>query len=147
VTNKLEEIRDAVKTKLSGATSVSDRVFGNRVRSLWRNKYPCLLVYALGENHVQRTTASPAQDGKIRTATVVIEAVAEANTDLDETLYALAAEVEQLFPADEDLAGVVASIDSQGIEIQMSQVPVAGSGALEILVGVARLTYQARYLT
>jgi hypothetical protein len=135
MTHKRTDIRSAVVTLLTNATSVGANVFKNRSVPLWDIPLPCILVYGKQE---QAEALSHLPTPTVRKLELAIDIRAEATQTLDDTLDNLAAEVEAVMNANESLSGNVQSLNLQSTEIDIGTVN-------EKPVGAVRLTYEVIY--
>lgn len=85
------QIRDAIKTRLTGLTTTADRVFKSRKYPLNNAELPGLCIYAEEEENETDTNEIGTQ---FRELLVVIEGVDKDKTDIDDALDVIAAEVE-----------------------------------------------------
>lgn len=87
-----KQIRDAVATALTGLTTSAARVYANRLYPLGDANLPGLRIYIDDEDAEAQTIHNPML--LERTARLVVECVARANTALDDTVDLMAKEVE-----------------------------------------------------
>ncbi len=90
-----KQLRDAVKTRVTGLTTTGARVHGRRVHPLQKgtSKLPALRVYAEGDDAQESTIHAPQIVD--RDVEIHVEGVAEAVGDtLDDTLDLISKEVE-----------------------------------------------------
>ena len=87
-----KQIRDAVKTALTGLTTTGANVFSGRVSPLKESEVPGLLIFLNGDDATE--DASMGGPTEMRSGTLRIEGVAKANDDLVDVLDRIAAEVE-----------------------------------------------------
>lgn len=131
-----QQVRDAVVTALGGLTTTGTRVYSGRVHPLHRTRLPALLVYSLEES-VAEDSAVMGLD-QLRTLVVAVEAITEANADLDDSIDTICAEVETAIHADVTLGGVTKWIEYTGVEIELEE-------GLQKPIGSARMTFRAEY--
>ena len=92
-------IRDIMHAKLLAAdTAAGTKIFKNRVFPYWENELPAITVYVTDEDSSIYNAAPREYE---RMFQVGVEIVAEANENMDDTLDALALEVEAVFNEDE----------------------------------------------
>lgn len=87
-----KQIRDKLKTALTGLTTTGSRVWANRLQPLQDANLPALRLYADEERTEPLTIHAPRMVS--RELTVVVEACAKATTALDDTLDLISKEVE-----------------------------------------------------
>lgn len=100
-------IREAVIQRLKDAnTRVSDRVFGNRVRPIFQQEVPCIVVYTKSDN-AEISNESPREYK--RTLSIVLELVSKSDEEetLDGYLDEFCSEVETAIFQEETFSGLV----------------------------------------
>lgn len=133
------QIREAIATAVTGLATTGSHVFQSRVYPLEDTDLPALLVLAETEN-TEAVTIHPHRTLQ-RTVTVDVIGVAKANADLDDTLDAIAKEVEvALAPPVSALAGLAQDIGPPQTDIVMD-----GTG--EKPTGRVRLRFDVEYFT
>ena len=133
-----KQLRDNVAAAVTGLATTGARVYRSRAYPLDSANLPGLLVYAAGETSEIDSLASPR--GLARVCEVVVEGVAQATANLDNTLDAIAAEVETALAADTTRGGLAKDTFLAATEIQISD---EGDKP----VGAVRLTYRVQYRT
>lgn len=137
-THRRKRIRDAAMAALLAAsTSAGSRIFSTRSVPWRRLQLPAVSVYALSETSDDQQT-SPRE--LYRTLTLAIEAAVEAGENIDDTLDAMALELERAMHADSTLGEVCGDSMLVGTELE-----VAEQGDKPI--GLLRLTYKCWYRT
>ena len=133
------QIREAAVTAVTGLATTGARVFKNRVYPLQDSELPALVI-ATNDEAISSETA-PRPRSQQRELALVIEAVAKANDDLDDTLDQIAKEVEIALAANGQawLAGIAKWASLSQIEIELR-------GESEKVTGSARLTYLVTYM-
>jgi hypothetical protein len=133
-----QQIRDAVRTLVTGLTTTGSRVYPSRVYPSGSGTVPGLCIYTLNE----KRSASGDSGRKLqkRELTLVIEARVKppSGVDVDAQLDTIAAEVEVALATDPTLGGLVSWSDLQETSISLS-------GKLERPVGVAKLAWACAY--
>lgn len=97
-----QQIRDALKTLLTGLVTTGANVHANRVHRLQRSDLPALLISIEGEESDLLSQASLAM---ARQPAVLIEAVVQGNDAIDDDLDTICAEVEAAVGTDATLGG------------------------------------------
>jgi hypothetical protein len=92
-----KQIRDNIKTTLTGLNSTSSNVFLGRVHPVGEDKLPCLFIYTDEEESGPTTMGARRYE---RTVTVSIDAIVQANSGYDDELDQIALEVEEALQAD-----------------------------------------------
>lgn len=131
-----QQVRDAVATTVTGLTTTGARVYPGRIHPISRLRLPCLFVYSL-EEAVDDSGEVMGLD-QWRRLTVAVEAIAEANQSLDDTLDDICAEVETAVHADVTLGGLTKWCEYTGVEIELDE-------GMQKPVGSARMTFMAEY--
>lgn len=98
-----KQIRDAVKTALTGLTTSGARVYANRLQPMQDANLPGLRIYLDDEKAGQQTIHAPAVQE--RRLTLAVDACAKAVSGLDDTLDLMSKEVEIALAAGITLAG------------------------------------------
>ncbi len=134
-----KQIRDAVVVQLTGLTTTGAKVFPSRVYSLEAASVPALLVYTNSES-ASVVSLAPSGRDMGRTLEIVIEAVAKANSGLDDALDTIITEVEIALGDDITLGGLLK-------DLQLTAIDVSLSGDAQKPTGSARMTWTAEYWT
>jgi hypothetical protein len=133
-----KQIRDRIAALLdSGVALVEGRVYNSRVYALTQSKLPAITVYIGSEDSSLFTLGSKTL---MRTVSVSVDIYENATASLDDNLDALAVQVEESIAADFQLNGLAKDAVLVSTEIDFS-------GESEQPVGVARLTFNVRYVT
>jgi hypothetical protein len=130
-------IRDRIVTVCTGLTTTSTRVHKSRLYPLASGKLPALAIYALNESSEQATIGASKYH---RLLDVAIDAMAEANANIDDTLDLICEEVETAIGADRTLNGLAKETILISTDIELS-----GDG--EKPVGIARMIFRVTYRT
>lgn len=143
-------IRDKVVELLSTATGspaayptdAEDRVYPSRVRAVWNEELPCILLYTRSEN-VEVYNQSPIEYR--REVELQIEVCARADDQLDDTLDSIAAQVERVLILNETLKPDGWTFD-EWPEIRLADTSVTLKGDNgEMLYGAAIISFVVKY--
>jgi hypothetical protein len=129
-----EQIRNTVATLLSGIAG--GRVYTSRVYPL--EILPAVGIFANSEISTQDPNLAAARLN--REVDLVIEIAAEAISDVDATVDAIASSVESALAANPTLSGIAVDVTLTGTTIEIED-------AGDIPLAFARLTYRAWYRT
>jgi hypothetical protein len=129
-----QAIREAVATTVTGLASTGARVFQSRMRP--QEDFPCLLVRTNGED-VERFDVASIDE---RNLEVEIVGLAKAASNVDDTLDAIAEQVEIAIGANNTLGGRVKRMDLASLRVEFDD-------DLELPVGLMRITYRCTYFT
>lgn len=131
-------IRDRMQTILSaGVALVNGRVYSSRVYPLTAAKLPAITVHSGAE------TSGLMAMGTVtltRTLAISVDVYVRANETFDDDVDAICVQVEAAVGADFRLNGLAKDVVLRGTDIDFS-----GEG--EVPVGIARLTFDVRYVT
>jgi hypothetical protein len=110
-----QQIRDQLKTTLTGLLTTADNVFASRVYP--HELLPSLAIYTTGEE-----LGEEAGTRQLRLLNVVVEVRVKAVGNFDDILDTIGAEVETAIFANGDttLGGLCKDIDLDGVEIEYS---------------------------
>lgn len=133
-----QQIREEIATTVTGLATTGTNVFQSRVYPLQDSNLPALLVYSTSEDSEADVMGSTlvAQ----RNLNVLIEGYVKANTDFDDVVDTICAQVEAAMGADRTLNGLAKFSQLVGTEISYN-----GEG--ESPVGVVTMTYAVQYRT
>lgn len=132
-----QQIREAAIAILTGLTITGANVFASRKRPLGDSKLPCLLVFTDDESvSVTSIHAPSVLDRRLQLRVV---GLARDTTDLDDTLDAIAAEVE-IALGNTDLGGLVQSLVLSSINTDFDD-------SMDKPAGQIVLTFEANYFT
>ena len=133
-----KSIRDNVTTTLTGLTTTGSNVYQTRLFPLAAGKLPGLCVYTRSETTEYATLSRPRT--QVRELEVLVEAYAKGTSSIDDTLDAIAVEVEEALYTDVTRGGY-----AKDTQITSFEVDYDGEG--EQSVGVARFTISVTYVT
>jgi hypothetical protein len=109
-----QQIRDQLKTTLTGLTTTGDNVFASRVYP--HELLPSLAIYTTSEELGEESGTR-----QLRLLNIVVEARVKAVGNFDDTLDNIGAEIETaIFANDTTLGGLCKDIDLDGVEIEYS---------------------------
>lgn len=129
------QIRDAAVTALTGLTTTGSRVYDSRVYAMQDTNLPGLRIFT--NNEAVKISSMGVTRLLERDLELVVEACVKQNDTFDDTLDLILKEVETALAA--GLTGAK-YVQLKNIEIEMD-----GDG--EKPVGVARMTFEAPYIT
>lgn len=133
-----QQIRDAVATTLTSAVSlVSSRVYTTRVHPLNEANLPAISVYT-GSESSERYNVGVTDIN--RTLSLEIDIYVRETGTFDDDVDAIAVQVEEAMAGDFTIGGLVKSSVLISTAIQFD-------GEADQILGVAKLTYQVRYVT
>ncbi len=131
-----QQIREAVATALVGLPTTGSNVYQSRMRPATDDTLPCLLVMT-GDEAIDST----AQEWQTRRLVVLVQGMAKATADVDDTLDDIALEVEEaLFNA-----GTLGGKLPGGLVLQKMEMDFNDS--LDKPIGVIALQFSADYFT
>ncbi len=135
-----KQIRDAVKTVLTGLTTTGTNVFSSRIHPFFSDgaELPGLCLYTSTEE--VENSEDDLSHIQTRSVLVVVEGYEVATGAIEDTLDTIAAEVETALMADQFLNKLSHGIDLVGTEIEIT-------GEAEKPVGVIVMIYRVYYLT
>lgn len=133
-----KQIREAAAAALTGLATTGSRVFQSRVYPMQDADLPGLRIYT-DEESVEYDDAGT-DNVQARTLTLVVEACAKANADLDDTLDQILKEAEVALTASQTLGGLCKYT-------QISSITTELSGDGEKVTGVGRFTFKVMYYT
>lgn len=134
--NSRADIRSALQSMLSGATSAGTNVYSNRRTALWESELPAILIYS---NQESATPESQRVLRYIRTLELLIEVRVQATTAVDDDVDDLLGEIEDLIYADPSIGGTVLKAIQTNTEFR-----VDSDADQDIGVGV--LTFECQYI-
>ena len=110
-----QQIRDQLKTTLTGLSITGDNVFASRVYP--HELLPSLAIYTTGEE-----LGDESGTRQLRLLNIVVEARVKAVGNFDDTLDSIGAEIETAIftEGDTTLGGTCKDIDLDGVEIEYS---------------------------
>lgn len=135
-----QQIRDALVARLkTDITSVSNRVFGNRLYAIRANNLPAICVYSISEQSDRQVMSASSSDMR-RSLTVAIDVYVTQNEDADDQSDTLTAQIEASVGADPQLSGIAKDAILTSTEMDLS-----GEG--EVPFVLTRLIYSVEYVT
>ena len=133
-----QQIRDAVATRLTSQVGlVSSRVFTTRVHPLNEALLPAISVYT-GSESSERYQAGVTDMN--RELSLEVDVYVRETSSFDDDCDAIAVQVEEAMAGDFTIGGLAKSSVLTSTEIQFD-------GEADQILGVAKLTYQVRYVT
>lgn len=133
-----QQIRDAVATTLTSAvTLVSGRIYTTRVHPLNEALLPAISVYT-GSETSERYNVGVTDIN--RELSLEIDIYVRESSTFDDDADAIAVEVEEALAGDFTIGGLAKSMVLTSTAIQFD-------GEADQILGVAKLTYQVRYVT
>lgn len=116
-----QQVREALATLLTSLTTTGARVYQSRIRPLKDTELPCLMI----STNQEAVVADDIHINSVleRRLTVLVTAVAKANSNLDDTLDTIIKEVEAKLNASvsaNTLSGLIKYIVLNSLEIEMS---------------------------
>jgi hypothetical protein len=134
-----KQIRDRVASVLTdGVASVNSRVYISRVYPITSDDLPALTVSINSEQSSMITLGTTKSLG--RRLSINIDIYARSTSALDDSIDAIAVEIEQAIAADFTVNGLAK-------EAILSATNIEHSGEAEKPVGIARLSYDVLYHT
>jgi len=134
-----QQIRDAVVTLVTGLTTTGTNVFASRVWPIQPASLPGLLVY-LERDDVEYVTMGLGNRRQARTAEIIIEALVQGTSNIDNTLDTIGKEVETALAADPVLSGLAK-------EIRLDSAEFTFEGQGEKPLASNRMTFSVDYQT
>lgn len=131
-------IRDNVTTTLTGLATTGSRVYQTRLFPLATAKLPGLCIYTRSETTQYASVSLPRT--QVRELEVLVEAYAKGTASIDNTLDAIAVEVEEALYTDVTRGG-----NAKDTQVTSFEVDYDGEG--DQSVGVARFTISVTYVT
>jgi len=140
-----KQIRDQVVSVVTGLATTGSSVFASRRYPFQKHELPAIAVYAVSEDSDAENISSARH--LERTAEIIIEGVAQDNDALDDTLDAMAKEIETAIGAAvtnkaSSLRGLV-----RDMVLINSQMALQPDKTAEIKTGSIVLTYRVPYRT
>lgn len=132
-----KQLRDAVVTALTGLATTGANAFGARVYPLQDAELPALRIFTNAEQANAETIHLPTLVGRV--LELVVEGVAKATADLDDTLDAIAKEVETALAP-----GVV--VGSKTIALVYGGCDIELSGEGEKATGSISMRFEAKLI-
>ena len=133
-----KQIRDAIKTALTGLSTTGANCYQSRVFPFESTKLPALLIYTKSETTDFDTISLPRD--VMRVLEINVEAYVQGTANYDNTLDQIAVEVEEAIAADVTLGGLTKDLQTVAFEADFT-----GDG--EQTVAIGRFTISATYRT
>ena len=133
-----KQIRDAIKTALTGLATTGANCYQSRVFPFESTKLPALLIYTKSETTDFDTISLPRD--VMRVLEINVEAYVQGTANYDNTLDQIAVEVEEAIAADVTLGGLTKDLQTVAFEADFT-----GDG--EQTVAIGRFTISATYRT
>lgn len=130
------QIREAVATALTGLATTGTKVHQSRMRPQGDSALPCLLV----ETGPEQIVLDGINEVQARTLDIIVRGYAKATANVDDTLDAIALEVETAMHTAGNLSGLIKN------EAYLEEIQV-DFDELEKPVGVVMLRFKAIYFT
>ena len=134
----IKQIRDRIIANLSNLTSTGSRVYQTRLYPVASVSLPTLLVYTVSETSEPETMSRPRKI--IRRVDFALEGMVNGTSGLDDSLDAIAKDVEEAILADPTCNALAKDTVLTGTEIDYN-----ASG--EQPVGSVKMTFQVTYRT
>jgi hypothetical protein len=134
-----KQIRDTIKTTLTGLATTGANAFDSRVYDLQASELPALTIYP-GSESVEYLTLNRGSRSKEHTFEIGIDAVATGTSGLADTLDLIEKEVVVALSADPTIGGLARDcffVSSENI--------ISGEG--DKPSGIRRMVYQAVFVT
>lgn len=133
-----QQIRERLITICGGLTTTTNHVYNTRLYALIpESNLPALLVYTQTED-AERELIAPSTYQ--RSLNVIVEGIAEGNSQVENTLDTIASEVEAVIGSDPGLNGLCVSISLTSTEIEFTS-------ESEHPIGVIKLSFDCLYYT
>ena len=130
-----KQIRDAIKTVLTGLATTSNNIFYDYVYAI--NKLPALVVFTRAETIENKTIGKPRVQE--RTLQIDITGIVKTNTNYQDTVDKITEEVETAIYNSSNLSGLVKFINLLNIETEYND-------DLEQPLGSVKLSYSVTYI-
>lgn len=116
-----KQIRDQVKTQVTGLTTTGASVFSHRVYPMQDSELPAIIVYTSSESSNRATMGGfSSVSSMIRSLNVSIEVYVKATVNVVDTLDTIAEEIEIAMGADETLSGLSEDLSLTGTSIEIT---------------------------
>lgn len=133
-----KQIRDAIKTALTGLPTTGNSVHATRVFPIERLSLPALVIYTKSED-VNFDTLT-INRSVMRNLEVMVEAYVSGSNPHDDELDIIAVDVEEALAADNTLGGL-----TKDLQVTAFEADYTGDG--EQIVGIGRFTVAVVYRT
>jgi hypothetical protein len=112
-----QQIRDALGTQLTGLTTTGARVYMSRVYPLSESNLPALRIFVERDSYSE---AYSSNESEWRELSIVVEAIARAVADVDDTLDTICGEVGDAVASNETLTGRVKWMQNERIDFEIT---------------------------
>ena len=136
MTHVRQQIREAVVASLNNISLIGNNVYPSRVDTLTDKHLPCICVYTKEEKS-KRITMGGLQERELE---IVLELVIKSDTDFDNTLDNITAEIEPALINNQALKSLIKDID-------LSETTIATGGSGEKILGIASIIFRCIYHT
>ena len=133
-----KQIREAVKTKVTGLTTTGSNVFETRIYNLKPSNLPALLVSTPDETSFVGTFPTPRPLERI--VEINLDAFAKGTANLEDTLDLISEEVETALMTDITLGGL-----TKDLFLKSTKSDLSGEGKQPI--GIVKMVFECRYMT
>jgi len=137
MSTKRKNIRQAIKAALIGNTDAGTRIYTSRVKPIWEDERPLILVYSRTENVTEFAVAPREYD---RVLELSIEIVIDGADDIDDDLDIVGQQVEAVMFEDDTWGGLASDTQLKGMSMQIEK-----DG--KQLIGSLILNYEVTYHT
>ena len=135
------QIRDQIKTQVTGLTTTGSNVFSHRVYPVQDTELPAIIVYTSSESAARATLGGfNSSVSMLRTLNTSIEVYVKATSTVVDTLDTIAEEIEAAMGFDETLNGL-----AEDLFLVATSIEINGDG--EQPIGVLKLDYDVAYRT
>jgi hypothetical protein len=131
-----KEIRDDIKTTLTGLATTGENVFQSRVYPMRSNNLPCILIFNKSEQVAYSSIGIPRLQERL--ATYDVEVYVKGTSGYDDTLDAICVEIEEALATDITRGGD--AIDTQIVSFESE---FNGDG--DQPVAYCKLTVEVKY--
>jgi hypothetical protein len=129
--------QEIVDLLTAGVALVSTRVYKSRVRQIWPEELPCIVVYTRADSAESRSVA-PREYA--RTVTIDVEVMAKLDDDLDDMLDDICEQVESVLFANESILSSTAQLTISDTQITLTDQGDNQHGSA--IISVEALYYQ-----
>lgn len=112
-----QQIREALETQLTGLTTTGSRVYTSRVYPLSEDNLPALRIFLERDAYSESYSSN---ESEWRELSIVVEAIARAVADVDDTLDTICGEVGDAVASDETLVGRVKWMQNERIDFEIT---------------------------
>lgn len=112
-----QQIREALETQLTGLATTGARVYTSRVYPLNEDNLPALRIFFERDSYSE---AYSSNESEWRELSIVVEAIARAVANLDDTLDTICGEVGDAISSNETLTGLVKFMQNERIDFEIT---------------------------